>query len=132
MLDKFFQYRTYHGSAMSLHVQQASIAAWRDEAHVRINRALYRDKFDAVVPILASKINLDMPPAGFYLWPDIGRDDIEFCRLAMTEQNVQLLPGQFLAREVNGVNPGRNRIRLALVEQLDLCIDGAKRLAAII
>ena len=132
VLEKFFQYRTYHGSAMSLHVQQASIAAWQDETHVRANRALYRDKFDAVVPILASKIKLDTPPAGFYLWPDIGRDDMEFCRLAMTQQNVQLLPGQFLAREVNGVNPGQNRIRLALVEQLELCIDGAERLAAII
>ena len=132
VIEKFFQYRTYHGSAMSLHVQQASIAAWEDEAHVRENRALYREKFDAVVPILAAKIDLEIPPAGFYLWPDVGRDDIEFCRVAMMEQNVQFLPGQFLAREVDGTNPGKNRIRLALVAELEQCIDGAKRLAEII
>ena len=132
VIEKFFQYRTYHGSAMSLHVQQASIAAWEDEAHVRENRALYREKFDAVVPILAAKIELEIPPAGFYLWPDVGRDDIEFCRVAMMEQNVQFLPGQFLAREVDGTNPGKNRIRLALVAELEQCIDGAKRLAEII
>ncbi|MGR8947517.1 MAG: succinyldiaminopimelate transaminase [Gammaproteobacteria bacterium] len=132
VLEKFFQYRTYHGSAMSLHVQQASIAAWQDEEHVRANRTLYREKFDAVAPILGAKIDLRVPPAGFYLWPDLGKDDIKFCRAAFTEQNVQLLPGQFLARAVNGENPGANRIRLALVEPLEQCIEGAERLAQII
>ncbi len=39
ILKQFLLYRTYHGSAMSLAVQHASIAAWNDEAHVVANRA---------------------------------------------------------------------------------------------
>ena len=51
---KFLLYRTYHGCAMSPPVQAASIAAWQDEAHVVENRRLYREKFAAVTPILAT------------------------------------------------------------------------------
>lgn len=132
LIEKFFQYRTYHGSAMPLHVQQASIAAWQDEEHVQENRRLYREKFDAVVPILRRKISIDVPPAGFYLWPDLKQDDLAFCRRAYSEQNVSLLPGQFLAREVEGLNPGKGRVRLALVAELEECIEGAERLAQLI
>lgn len=132
LIEQFFQYRTYHGSAMPLHVQQASIAAWRDEQHVIDNRQLYRDKFNAVVPILAKKLDLVTPPAGFYLWPEVGRDDLEFCQLAVTQENVLLLPGQFLARDIDGKNPGQCRVRLALVEKIEQCIEGATRLANII
>ena len=132
IIEKFFQYRTYHGSAMPLHVQQASIAAWQDEQHVAENRHLYRQKFDAVVPILKTKIDVSTPPAGFYLWPALGQDDLEFCRRALIEENVRLLPGQYLAREVDGRNPGAGRVRLALVAELDECIEGARRLINII
>jgi len=52
LLARFLRYRTYHGCAMSPMFQQASIAAWNDEAHVVDNRRLYRQKFDAVLPIL--------------------------------------------------------------------------------
>ena len=108
------------------------VAAWGDEDHVKINRRLYREKFDAVAPILGSKISVQIPPAGFYLWPDLGQDDLDFCRRAFSEQNVSLLPGQFLAREVDGHNPGTGRVRLALVAELEECIEGAERLATII
>ena len=53
LLKKFLLYRTYHGSAMSLAVQHASIAAWNDEEHVRENRRLYVEKFRAVLPLHA-------------------------------------------------------------------------------
>jgi N-succinyldiaminopimelate aminotransferase len=40
LIKRFLLYRTYHGSAMGLPVQHASIAAWRDEANVRDKRTL--------------------------------------------------------------------------------------------
>ncbi len=49
LLESFLLYRTYHGSAMSNTVQMASIAAWKDEAHVIENRRLYREKFARVL-----------------------------------------------------------------------------------
>jgi len=128
VLEKFRLYRTYHGSAMSLAVQKASIAAWNDEAHVRENRRLYAEKFKAVVPMLRETLQAAMPDGGFYLWLRTPIDDTEFVRRLHHEYNVLVLPGSYLGREVRGENPGRNRIRVALVAPLAECVEAAKRL----
>jgi N-succinyldiaminopimelate aminotransferase len=128
LLEKFRLYRTYHGSAMSLAVQKASIAAWNDEEHVRENRRLYAQKFEAVVPMLQGALKAEMPDGGFYLWLRTPIDDTEFVRRLHHEYNVLVLPGSYLGREVRGENPGRNRIRVALVAPLAECVEAAKRM----
>ena len=126
LLKKFLLYRTYHGSAMSLVVQQASIAAWGDEAHVRENRRLYAEKFKAVLPLVPGA---EMPQGGFYLWLRTPLDDAEFARRLYAEYNVLVLPGSYLAREAGGVNPGRNRVRIALVAPLAECVEAMQRVS---
>jgi N-succinyldiaminopimelate aminotransferase len=128
LLKQFLLYRTYHGSAMSIAVQQASIAAWNDEEHVRENRRLYTEKFRAVVPLLQGALQAEMPDGGFYLWMRTPIDDAQFVRRLHHEYNVLVLPGSYLGREVRGENPGRNRIRVALVAPLAECVDAAKRM----
>src|SRR5690606_18837635 len=98
-----------------------------DEGHVEANRRLYQAKFDAVLDILGEVMNVQRPDAGFYLWPATPIDDETFTRRLLAEQNVAVLPGSYLSREVNGCNPGAGRIRLALVAPLDECIDAAQR-----
>ena len=133
LLEKFLLYRTYHGSAMSAAVQAASAAAWGDEAHVRENRRLYRAKFAQVLPILQSVMDVQLPDAAFYLWAAVpgtfGGDDAAFARALYAACNVTVLPGRFLAREFNGFNPGAGRVRLALVAEMDECMQAAQRLA---
>lgn len=129
ILEKFLLYRTYHGCAMSLAVQHASLAAWKDEAHVVANRAAYREKFAAVHAILGEALDLSIPPAGFYFWVRTPVDDTQFARCLYETQNVTVLPGSFLSREAHGFNPGRNHIRLALVAELDECVEAAGRIA---
>jgi N-succinyldiaminopimelate aminotransferase len=129
LLRRFLLYRTYHGSAMSPSVQHASLAAWQDEAHVRENRAKYREKFAAVVPLLADALAASEPEAGFYLWARVpGGDDERFVRDLYAATHVTLLPGQYLGRVAGGVNPGRGYVRIALVPELDHCIDAARRI----
>ena len=128
LLKKFLLYRTYHGSAMSLAVQQASIAAWNDEEHVRENRRLYAQKFDAVVPLLEKSFNVEKPEGGFYLWLRTPIDDAEFARRLQAEYNVLVLPGSYLARESAGENPGKNHVRVALVAPLGECVEAANRM----
>ena len=128
ILRNFLRYRTYHGCAMPLYVQHASIAAWHDEAHVAANRARYREKFAAVVPILREALEVAMPEAGFYLWPSLPGDDVETCRRLIEEMNVLTLPGSFLARDTVDGNPGRGRLRIALVAELPLCVEAARRM----
>ncbi|AHF03298.1 succinyldiaminopimelate aminotransferase [Marichromatium purpuratum 984] len=128
VIERFFLYRTYHGCAMPLHHQHASIAAWRDEAHVRENRARYREKFAAVAEVLDGALPLSLPEAGFYLWPETPISDTELARRLYAEEHVTVLPGSFLSRTVDGHNPGERRIRLALVAPLDECVDAAHRI----
>ena len=128
LIEYFFRYRTYHGCALSLPVQQASIAAWSDENHVIENRALYREKFDAVSAILNGILNFNVPSAGFYLWPQTRVDDAIFARDLYTQENVTVLPGSFLSRKTEMGNPGANRIRLALVPNLSDCVEAAERI----
>jgi N-succinyldiaminopimelate aminotransferase len=128
VLERFLLYRTYHGCAMPLQVQRASIAAWRDEAHVRENRARYREKFERVAEILAPVLDLELPAAGFYLWPRLPMDDAGFARELFRHENVTVLPGQYLSRECGGDNPGRNHVRIALVAELEECIEAARRI----
>ena len=135
LLKAFLLYRTYHGSAMSPAVQMDSIAAWNDEAHVVANRALYRAKFAQVTPMLAAVLDVALPDAGFYLWPDVSRvapggDDVAFARALLAQYNVTVLPGSLLARDAHGVNPGAGRVRLALVAGVDECLEAARRIVA--
>jgi N-succinyldiaminopimelate aminotransferase len=129
LLTKFLLYRTYHGSAMSLAVQQASIAAWNDEAHVEENRRLYAAKFQAALPLLKKPVEAQMPEGGFYLWMRTPIDDAEFVRRLYIDTNVLGLPGSYLAREEHdGRNPGKNRVRLALVAPLEECVEAVRRI----
>ncbi len=129
IMQKFLLYRTYHGCAMNPAVQAASIAAWSEETHVLENRNLYREKFAAVFPLLEGKLEVKMPDAGFYLWAKTPGSDTEFSRMLHRDYNVQVLPGSFLARESNGINPGSGFIRIALVATLDECLEGATRIS---
>ena len=128
VLASYLKYRTYHGCAMPVQNQLASIAAWNDEDHVRENRAAYRAKFEAVVPILREVMNVDFPDAGFYLWPETPMSDETFARELSAQQNVHVLPGRYLSRTVNGHNPGENRVRMALVAPLEECVEAARRI----
>jgi len=128
LLQRFLLYRTYHGSAMSLPVQQASIAAWCDEEHVRANRLLYAQKYRAVLPLIAPPLRTAMPDGGFYLWINTPIDDATFARELQRQYNVLVLPGSYLARDAHGANPGRSRVRIALVAPLAECVDAVRRL----
>jgi len=133
ILKQFLLYRTYHGSAMGPTVQQASIAAWKDEQHVVANREEYRRKFLQVTPLLADVLDVALPDAGFYLWAGVsqlGVDDVAFARGLLAQYNVAVLPGSLLARDANGVNPGAGRIRMALVAEAHECLEAAQRIVA--
>ena len=130
ILAKFLLYRTYHGCAMNPAVQAASTAAWNDERHVAENRRLYRDKFQKTVAMLAPVAEVRLPEAGFYLWLRTPIADTEFAKRLFEQYNVTVVPGSYLAREVRGVNPGNQFIRVALVAPTDECLEAAQRLQA--
>jgi len=96
------------------------------------NRTLYRDKFAQVMPILADVLGVALPDAGFYLWADVAGDELAFTRALYADCHVTVLPGSYLARMVNGHNPGQGRIRMALVADTAECVEAARRIRAFI
>jgi N-succinyldiaminopimelate aminotransferase len=128
ILAKFLLYRTYHGCAMPPHHQLASIEAWNDNAHVVANRQRYRDKFKAVLEVLDGHLEVAMPEAGFYLWPKTPVAETTFARELYAGEHITVLPGSYLAREASGINPGANRVRMALVAEQAQCVEAAQRI----
>ena len=128
LLGRFLLYRTYHGCSMPLPTQAASIAAWGDESHVIENRRLYREKFSRVAPLLAPHLDFVLPEGGFYLWAGVHGDDEIFTRELFAQENVTVVPGSYLARPVDGINPGAGRVRISLVAEVDECIEAAHRI----
>jgi N-succinyldiaminopimelate aminotransferase len=128
ILKNYFAYRTYHGCAMSVPTQYASIAAWQDEAHVVENRRLYREKFAVFVEILSDVCDIQKPPASFYIWLKTSISDTDFTQQLFAQENVTVLPGSYLSREFEGINPAANHVRIALVAPLAECIEAANRI----
>ncbi|GGY47631.1 succinyldiaminopimelate transaminase [Bacterioplanes sanyensis] len=128
ILKAFLLYRTYHGCAMPLQTQLASIAAWGDEHHVQENRSQYTQKFRAVLEILQPVMDVKQSDASFYLWAKTPIDDETFAQRLFAEQHVTVLPGSYLSRTIDGVNPGANRVRMALVASVDECVEAAQRI----
>ncbi|MFT6285280.1 MAG: N-succinyldiaminopimelate aminotransferase [Halieaceae bacterium] len=128
LINRFLLYRTYQGCAMPPHHQMASIAAWNDEQHVIENRRLYREKFAQVIAELKDDMDVSAPPASFYLWPKTPIADTEFAKALFAQEHVTVLPGRYLARDAGGINPGENRIRIALVAELADCVEAAQRI----
>lgn len=128
LIDRFLLYRTYHGCAMPLPTQLASTLAWNDDEHVRVNRQLYQQKFDQVLPLLAPVLPLDRPEGAFYLWAAIAGDDASFVRRLYQQTGLTLLPGSFMARAAHGENPGAGRVRISLVPELAQCLEAMQRL----
>ena len=132
LLKNFLLYRTYHGSAMSIPVQRASIAAWNDEEHVIANRRLYQEKFDRVIPILQQVFDVKLPDASFYIWlkvPD--GNDLAFAKNLWQKAAIQVLPGRFLARDTEWGNPGEGYVRIALVADVDSCVKAAETIVSL-
>ena len=128
IIARFLRYRTYHGSAMPVTTQLASIAAWQEDSHVAANRRLYQEKFAAVLPILSPVMSLQRPAGAFYLWPDVGGDDERFARDLYANKSVTVLPGSYLARTTATGNPGVGRVRISLVPDVARCVEAAERI----
>jgi aspartate/methionine/tyrosine aminotransferase len=110
------QLRAYAGAPVPLPLQRAAEMVWADEAHVEENRGLYQRKYRIADEVFAGIQGAKSPEAGFFLWLPV--DDGEAAALKLwQETGVRVLPGAYLSRDVNGDNPGKGYIRVAMVAE---------------
>ncbi len=131
LLAPYLLYRTYHGAAMPVQHQLASVAAWQDEGHVAANRAQYRQKFALFLQELGDRLPLQQPDAGFYFWLQVD-DDEAFARRLYAGAHVTVLPGRYLSRDAHGRNPGVGHVRMALVADVAQCEQAIRRIKALL
>ncbi len=128
LIKPFLLYRTYHGCAMAIPTQKASIAAWSEDTHVAANRTLYRRKFDRVLPMLQPVVDVRRPAGGFYLWLPVNGSDEAFTADLFAAQNITVVPGSYLARATPAGNPGAGYVRISLVAPEAECVQAAGRI----
>ncbi|MEJ6395760.1 aminotransferase class I/II-fold pyridoxal phosphate-dependent enzyme [Gymnodinialimonas sp. 2305UL16-5] len=110
------QLRAYSGSPLPMPLQAVAERVWADEDHVVENRDLYRAKYEIADQIFADVSGYAGPEAGFFLWLPVPDGEAATLKL-WRETGVRVLPGAYLAREVDGVTPGHDRIRVAMVAE---------------
>ena len=121
------QLRNYAGSPLPMPLQHAAARLWADEAHVVENRRLYAAKYARADAIMAGVPGYRAPEAGFFLWLPVADGEAAALRL-WRETGVRVLPGAYLAQEVDGVSPGAGFIRVAMVAPEDEMARGLTRL----
>jgi aspartate/methionine/tyrosine aminotransferase len=121
LLAKFRYFRNYAGPQVPMPIMAASAAAWRDEAHVEVNRAGFLKKFELARDLLGNRAGFSIPEGGIFLWLDVG-DGVEVTRRLWCEAGIRVLPGSYMGRETEPgtiqSNPGFSYIRVALVSDL--------------
>ena len=124
ILKEYMKYRTYVGCASPLPLQAAAAEAWSDEEHVEISREVYKRNFAIAREILG----VETPSATFYIWLRV-ENPLEFTKKLYEEYNVKVLPGEYLARDdKDGANPGKDFVRIALVEDAQKTRDALLRI----
>ena len=118
VIEKLALYRTYHGVTLSLPTQMASSWAWKDRKHVEENRLEYDKKFYSAISCF-DNADITRPEGGFYIWLKLPCDDEIFAKSLYQDTGILSLPGSYLGKEVDGVNPAKGFLRLAVVHDID-------------
>lgn len=117
-IKRIKQLRAYAGAPLPLPLQKVAERVWADEGHVIENRHLYQQKFEIADKVFGEIPGYQSPEAGFFLWLPVKDGEASALKL-WQETGVRVLPGAYLAREVEGFNPGKEYIRVALVHPND-------------
>jgi len=113
-------------------LQAVAVAAYRDEGHVEMNRALYNEKFVLAETILGERLPGGAPAGGFFLWLPV-EDDEAAAELLWREGGVRTIPGGYLCLpDEAGRNPGSKFLRVAMVQDIDLTREALTRMARLL
>ena len=127
IVESYMRLRTYGAAVIPLPLDAAATALLRDEIHVEEIRRGYRRQFDAAEAIIGDRLGFYRPAGGFFLWLEVG-DSVSAVETLWRNAAIKLLPGTFLARDVSGINPGADYIRVPLVHDIETTTEALERI----
>jgi N-succinyldiaminopimelate aminotransferase len=131
----FGRFRNVACPQVPLPIQHASARAWADENHVAEGRALYRRNFAIAEELLAGRYGYRRPQGSFFLWlkmADFGGGEAA-AKTLWKGCGVRVLPGTYLAQAgPDGVNPGTDYVRIALVHDAETTREALTRVIALL
>ena len=114
-------------------IQDAAILALQDENKTIEMRKEYSIKRDIIISAFSSSgLKTTTSDATFYIWQKVPEhlDSLQFTKIFI-DLGMIVVPGEIIADEVDGFNPGRNFIRLALVPNIEDINEAANRIKTI-
>ena len=69
-----------------------------------------------------------IPDGGFFLWLKVD-DDEEAAKILWNKFSLRVMPGRYMAKEVDGFNPGKGYLRIAIVDDKEVVEDAMKRVS---
>ncbi len=113
-------------------IQDAAIAALKDEKHVEKMRNDYKKKRNIMVDVLKSAgLENCTPESTLYIWQKVPEksSSVEFAkRLLQKEIGVVVTPGAWISNDANGLNPGKDYVRFALVPTIEETKEAARKI----
>ena len=132
ILDIYRKVKPNIDSGTPTFIQDAAIAALKDETHVGELRKDYRKKRDIIIDALTSLGLEECRPEGtIYIWQKVpdGMSSLDFAKkLLDREVAIVTTPGSWLSVEAHGINPGEGYVRFALVPPVEKVKEAAARL----
>lgn len=129
------QMRNLIGPQMPLPTQHLSAAIWSEEQHVAVTRQAYSEKFAIADEVLGSRYGYQRPAGGFFLWLNMAQwgGGIDATVTLWKGCGVKVLPGAFLAQDdMDGQNPGKDYIRVALVHEAAVIKEALQRIVSVL
>ena len=130
IVSGFKKVKTNIDSGTPTFIQDAATLALNDQAEVLKMREEYKKKRDIMTDALTS-CGLEAPKGDstFYLWQKVpkGFNSIKFSK-ALVELGIVVTPGQLISDEADGLNPGQNFVRFALVPTIEEITEAAARI----
>jgi len=132
IIDLFKKVKTNIDSGTPTFLQDAAITALTDEKHIKAMRMEYKEKRNILVSAL-EKFGLSkcLPEATFYIWQKVpkGISSVEFAtKLLDPKIAVVVTPGEWISETIEGVNPGANFVRFALVPTVEQVKEAAEKI----
>ena len=90
-------------------------ALYKDEEHVKNNRLYYDRNFEISEKIL----NIKKPQGGFFNFIPVD-NDLAATKYLWENYGIKVMPGRYMAFSNRGNNPGKNYIRIALVNNAEI------------